>query len=78
MIRQIFIAPRGIKNSLFPDWFKILDIITFWLNLKEANAKGVAEWKELYSFKDAYGLKNFKAESLGQLAQKLEPGADNL
>ncbi len=50
--------------------------IIFWLNLKEANAVGNAEWKELYKFTEYYGLEDLSAETLDTLAKTFEPGVD--
>lgn len=52
------------------------EIITYWLNLKEANMLGSAEWKELYKFTEYYGLENLSAETLDNLAKTFEPGVD--
>jgi hypothetical protein len=56
---------------------QILDIIQYWLNLKEANAIGEANWKELYTFKSYYGLDDLSAQSLELLAQSFLPGVDD-
>ncbi len=50
--------------------------LTYWLNLKEANAVGSAEWKELYKFTEYYGLEDLSAETLDTLAKTFEPGVD--
>jgi len=47
------------------------------LNLKEANANGEANWKELYTFKSYYGIDDLSAQSLELLAQSFLPGVDD-
>ena len=73
--------PEGeLKNVAYNNkksLFQIVDIIQYWLNLKEANANDKAEWKELYTFTQYYGLQDLSPQSLDILAQQLEPGIND-
>ncbi len=57
-------------------FFQLKEITTYWLNLKEANSQGGADWKVLYDFTAFYNLKDLTAKSLDGLAQSLKPGVD--
>ena len=56
--------------------FQLKEIITYWLNLKAANAEGAANWKELYKFTEYYNIPDLSPETLDQLAQSFAPGVD--
>jgi len=54
-----------------------LDIIQYWLNLKEANAKGESDWSKLYTFTSYYGIEDLRVASLEKLARTLQPGVND-
>ena len=49
-----------------------MDYEQFWLDLDEANAKGIAKWKLEYSFKDFYDAKDFSPEEFERILERMQ------
>jgi len=53
----------GARDASEATW-ELVDSETFTYNLTEANANGQADWYQLYSTKDAYGLSSLRPAEL--------------
>uniref|UniRef100_UPI00358E9E22 cyclic GMP-AMP phosphodiesterase SMPDL3A isoform X2 n=1 Tax=Myxine glutinosa TaxID=7769 RepID=UPI00358E9E22 len=61
---------RLYKYSL--EDYGILDLWQYFLNLTDANLKGIADWRVEYKMAATYNLKDLRPHSLAQLAKRLE------
>ena len=53
-----------------------INIHTYYMNLTEANAGQVPEWKILHDFKDEYGLTDLSPSSMLEFTQRMYDDAE--
>ncbi len=67
--------PAARLFKIHNETFELLDMVTFYSNLTEANTSGQMTWKIEYSYKQAYNMADFSMPSWNLLLQQLQKGS---